>query len=159
MKILNKICEFINKKLLILGSLSILALMTVGTGNVLLRVFEVPYRGAYEIVSFLGALVTAFSLGYTQSQKDHIIVDILSSKYPEKAKKIIDGINYLIMCIFFGAITWYLFSWSLKIKASGELSENLQIIYYPFVMIVALGFGAYTFTLFVDFLNSFLKKE
>ena len=37
--------------------------------NVCLRIFQVPYRGAYEIVSFLGAVVTAFALGFTQMTK------------------------------------------------------------------------------------------
>lgn len=133
--------------------------MVIATSNVTLRVFEMPYRGAYEIVSFLGALVTAFSLGYTQRKKDHIIVDILSSRYPEKVKNILDSFNYLIISVFFGAVTWHLFKWSLKLKDSGELSENLQIIYYPFVMIVAVGFGAYTFTLIVDFLNTLFMRE
>jgi len=79
--------------------------MIIATGNVVLRVIEIPYRGAYEIVSFLGALVTAFSLGYMQRQKDHITVDILSSRYLESMRNLLDRINYLVMSVFFGVPT------------------------------------------------------
>ena len=52
-----------------------------------LRIFRMPYRGAYEIVSFLGAVVTAFALGYTQKRKSHIVVDILTETYSRRSQE------------------------------------------------------------------------
>ncbi len=156
MAFLNRLCRLINRVFLIFGGLSVLALTFLATGNVLLRVFDMPFRWTYEIVSFLGAMITAFSLGYTQRQKDHIIVDIVSSRYPEKVRNTLDVVNYITVGIFFSIVSWHLFKWALRLKDSGELSENLQIVYYPFVMAMAAGFAAYALTLFVDFLNCLL---
>jgi TRAP-type C4-dicarboxylate transport system permease small subunit len=154
MKLLEGLNAFLNKILLILGGIAVLCLMIIATGNVILRIFQVPYRGAYEIVSFLGAVVIAFALGYTQKRKDHIVVDILTDKFPKKVNRVLDFINYLITMIFFGIISWQIYLWGMKIWESGELSETLKIIYHPFIFSVSFGFAVLSFTIFIDLLKT-----
>ena len=84
MKYLEAINIFLNRISMILGGIAVLALMLLATGNVVLRIFHLPFRGTYEIVSFLGAVVIAFALGYTQKNKDHIVVDILTERFPKR---------------------------------------------------------------------------
>lgn len=158
MEILERIRNLFDKAFLFLGGVAVLALMTLATGNVCLRIFGLPYRGAYELVSFLGAVVTAFALGYTQRRKSHIVVDILTETFPEGRKRILDGISYLMGVLFFAIISWVIFRWGMRIAASGEVSETLKIAYYPFVYCVALGFAFLCLTLIMDFLNALLKK-
>lgn len=159
MEVLGKLNIFLNKLLLVIGGIAVLSLMTLATGNVCLRIFGLPYRGAYELVSFLGAVVTAFALGYTQKKKSHIVVDILSETFPVGVKRMLDGVGYFIAMIFFAIISWVILSWGLKIASSGEVSETLKIVYYPFIFCVALGFALLSLTLLVDFLSTFPKRE
>jgi TRAP-type C4-dicarboxylate transport system permease small subunit len=159
MEYLEKLNLFLNKILLILGGVAVLALMTLATGNVVLRIFGVPYRGAYEIVSFFGAIVIAFALGYTQKRKDHIVVDILTERFPKKLNKVLDGVNYFITTIFFGVVAWQMFVWGFKIWESREVSETLKVIYHPFIFSVAFGFALLSLTLFLDLLHALLKRE
>jgi TRAP-type C4-dicarboxylate transport system permease small subunit len=158
MEILEKIRNLFDKAFLFLGGVAVLALMTLATGNVCLRVFGMPYRGAYELVSFLGAVVTAFALGYTQRKKSHIVVDILTETFSEGVKKVLDGISYLMGVLFFAIISWVIFRWGMRIAASGEVFETLKIAYYPFIYCVALGFAFLCLTLLLDFLHTVLKK-
>jgi TRAP-type C4-dicarboxylate transport system permease small subunit len=158
MEILEKIRNLFDKAFLFLGGVAVLALMTLATGNVCLRIFGMPYRGAYELVSFLGAVVTAFALGYTQRRKSHIVVDILTETFSEGRKRILDGISYLMGVLFFAIISWVIFRWGMRIAASGEVSETLKIAYYPFIYCVALGFAFLCLTLTMDFLSALLKK-
>jgi TRAP-type C4-dicarboxylate transport system permease small subunit len=158
MEILEKIRNLFDKAFLFLGGVAVLALMTLATGNVCLRIFGMPYRGAYELVSFLGAVVTAFALGYTQRRKSHIVVDILTETFSEGRKRILDGISYLMGVLFFAIISWVIFRWGMRIAASGEVSETLKIAYYPFIYCVALGFAFLCLTLIMDFLSALLKK-
>ncbi len=155
---LEKINTFLNGVLLVIGGIAVLSLMALATGNVCLRIFGVPYRGAYELVSFFGAVVTAFALGYTQKKKSHIVVDILSETFPDGVKRVLDSIGYFVAMIFFGVISWVILKWGLKIASSGEVSETLKIIYYPFIYCVALGFALLALTLLIDFLGTLLKK-
>jgi TRAP-type C4-dicarboxylate transport system permease small subunit len=156
---LDKLNVLLNKILMILGGLAVLGLMSLATGNVVLRIFHMPYRGAYEIVSFLGAVVIAFALGYTQKRKDHIVVDILTEKFPKALNRYLDRINYFVTLLFFSTVTWQIFVWGMKIWESNEVSETLKVIYYPFVFCVSLGFGVLSLTLLIDLLKTFQRKE
>ena len=159
MKYLEAINVFLNRILMVLGGIAVLALMVLATGNVILRLFHMPYRGAYEIVSFLGAVVIAFALGYTQKRKDNIVVDILTEKFPKKVNRVLDGINYFVSTIFFSVVSWQIYRWGMKIWESREVSETLKVIYHPFIFCVAFGFAVLSLTLVVDFLKTLLNKE
>jgi TRAP-type C4-dicarboxylate transport system permease small subunit len=157
---LEQINVFLNKILMIIGGVAVLCLMSLATGNVVLRFFfNTPYRGAYEVVGFLGAIVIAFALGYTQKRKDHIVVDILTERFPKRINRILDAVNYFITMIFFTIVSWQLFVWGIKIAKSGEVSETIKIIFHPFVYCVAIGFLVFSLTLLNDFLKSLQTKE
>ena len=160
MGFLERINNFLNKILLFSGSVAVLLLMSLATVNVVLRFFfNAPYRGAYELVGFLGAVVIAFALGHTQKRKDHIVVDILTSKFPKRVNRILDGINYFITTIFFAIVSWQVFIWGTKILKSGEVSETLKIVFYPFIYSVSLGFAVFSLTLVVDFVKNVQSKK
>jgi TRAP-type C4-dicarboxylate transport system permease small subunit len=159
MEFLVKINCCLNRVLMIAGGVAVLLLMLLATGNVVLRIFQAPYSGAYEIVSFLGALVTAFALGYTHKRKDHIIVDVLTEKFPDEVNRFIDAFADLVIALFFAIVAWQMYLWGMKIAESGEVSETLKMPYHPFVLGVAAGFAALTFTSCVDILQKLFKSR
>ncbi|RPJ55073.1 MAG: TRAP transporter small permease [Dehalococcoidia bacterium] len=159
MKYLEAFNDFLNKAMIILGGVAVMALMLLATGNVVLRIFSMPYRGAYEIVSFLGAIVIAFALGFTQRRKDHIVVDIVTDKFPGKLQNVIETIADLVIMVFFGLACWQIYVWGIKIVESREVSETLKIPFYPFVFAVAIGFAMLSFTAFIDFLKKLSGRE
>jgi TRAP-type C4-dicarboxylate transport system permease small subunit len=156
---LEKASIFLNKILMVVGGVAVLALMALATINVGLRVFGTPFRGTYEFVGFFGAIVIAFALGYTQKRKGHIVVDILTEKFPKQINRVLDGISYFVTMIFFAVVSWQIFVWGIKIWRSGEVSETLKIIYYPFIFSVGVGFAIFSLTLIVDFLKNLQSKE
>ncbi len=159
MNALEKISHVLNKILLAVGAVAILFLMSLATINVVLRMFGVPYRGTYELVAYSGAIVIAFALGYTQQRKDHIVVDILTERFPEKLNRVLDSINYFVTTIFFAVVTWQVWVWGMKVMRAGEVMETLKAIYYPFIFAVAVGFGVLSLTLLVDFLKNLSGKN
>ncbi len=159
MKYLEMINGYLNKFLLVLGGIAVILLMSLATVNVTLRMFHMPYRGTYEIVSFLGAIVIAFALGYSQKRKDHIVVDILSERFPKQVNRILSIISYGITMVFFAVVSWQIFVFGTKIWKSGEVSETLKIIYYPFIFSVAVGFAVLSLAIIVDFLKVIFMKE
>jgi TRAP-type C4-dicarboxylate transport system permease small subunit len=161
MNSLEKINNFLNKILMVLGGVAVLLLMSVATVNAFLRIplIKSTWRGAYETVGFLGALVIAFALGYTQKRKDHIVVDILTEKFPKRVNRVLDGINYFITTIFFAIVSWQIFVWGMKIAKSGEVSETLKIVFHPFIYSVSFGFAVFSLTLIIDFIKNLRSKE
>jgi len=161
MSTLEKISVFLNRILLFLGSVAVLLLMSVATANAFLRIpfIKSTWRGAYETVGFLGAIVIAFALGYTQKRKDHIVVDILTQRFPKQVNRVLDAISYFITTIFFAIVSWQVFVWGMKISKSGEVSETLKIVFHPIIYCVALGFAVFSLALIIDFLKSLKGKE
>jgi TRAP-type C4-dicarboxylate transport system permease small subunit len=159
MNYLEKIIVYLNKVFLIVGGVAVLALMSVATCNVVLRIFHIPFRGAYEIVSFLGAVVIAFALGYTQQRKGHIVVDILTDKFPKKLSKMFDIVSHLVTTVFFAIVAWQIYRVGMQIWESGELSETLKMIYHPFIFVVSLGFVALSLTALVQLMSDMRSGE
>jgi len=143
---------------MIAGGVALLALTLLATMNVALRIVQVPVSGTYEVVSFLGAIVTAGALGYTQKRKDHIVVDILSDKFPGPVKRALDVASYALTLVLFSIVSWQTFVYGKRLWQTGELSETLKIAYHPFVFLVSLGFAALALTLLLDLLETLWKK-
>lgn len=148
--VLDRTDDLLSRGGLVLSGAAVLALMLLATGNVVLRIFHIPYRGTYEVVSFLGAIGVAFALACTQRRKGHIVVDLLSDRYPPRIKRFVDALSALIGAAFFGIVAWRVALWGIGIMSSGEVSETLKIAYHPFVFGVAAGFGLLAFTSLLD---------
>jgi len=150
---LERIAEVLRKLLMIFAAAALLGVTILATSNVALRVFRIPASGTYEIVSFLGAMVTAGALGYTQKRKSHIVVDILSVKYPPKIKWAVDCLSHAIMFFFFCIVSWHTMRYGRRLVLAGEVSETLKIPFHPFVYVVAIGFGVLALTILLDLIE------
>jgi TRAP-type C4-dicarboxylate transport system permease small subunit len=155
---LDRALRFLDRILLVLAGVAALGLMAVATMNVCLRIFHMPYRGAYEVVSFLGAVVIAFALSYTQRRRSNIVVDIVSARYPEGVKRAMDAIGSVVSAGFFAIIAWMLVQWGVRIARSGEVSETLKVIHYPFIFCVGVGFVVLSLTLLLQCLMALQRK-
>jgi len=159
MKYFEQVVIFLNKIFLIIGGIAVLALMTVATANVVMRIFHIPFRGAYELVSFIGAIVIAFALGFTQQRKGHIVVDILTEKFPRMLGKAFDIISHLVTMVFFAVVAWQIYRVGMQIWSSGELSETLKIIYHPFIFAVSSGFVMLSLTALIQLMSDMRNGE
>lgn len=154
MAVLDKISHFLNQALLWIAGLFLLAMIAITGANIVIRLFWLPIRGTFELMGYFGAVVTAFALGYTQIKRGHIAVDIVVLRFSEKIQKILHGVNHLICMVFFCIVTWQVFKYATTLRETGEVTETLQIIYYPFTYAVALGCLILAFTFLVELLRS-----
>ena len=151
---LERLAALLRKGLMVAAGAALVALTLLATANVGLRIVRAPVSGTYEIVSFLGAIVTAGALGYTQKRKDHIVVDILSDRFPAPVKRALDGVSHAVTLVLFSIVSWQTFAWGRRLMQTGELSETLKVAYYPFVFLVSLGFAVLALTLLLDLLET-----
>jgi len=135
------------------------AMILLTCANIVSRLVWVPIKGTFELMGFFGAVATAFALAYTQMKKAHIAVDILVNRFPPRIRTLLSGINYFICSLFFGVAGWQIARWAGTIRETGEVTETLRIVYYPFTYGVALGCILIALVLFVDFLNLFSAKN
>lgn len=117
------------------GALTFMMFLTVC--DVILRCFNRPIVGTYELVAFLGAVVIGFSAPLTAWMRGHVSVDILTARFSRKVKNIFDiGTRCLVIGLFF-VIGWRLMKYGTALHRAREVSMTLEIPFYP----VAYGLG------------------
>ena len=152
--VLERISHELSKWFSWIGGVALLSLTGIACANMLLRPVGAPVTGTYELVGFFGALVVAFPLGYAQINRSHISVDVLTTRYSKRMKRIIHIISSFLCMIFFILVAWQSAIYASTIWKRGETSETLRIIYHPFVYAMALCCLLLALVLLVDFLKS-----
>lgn len=159
MGVLERLSHFLNRILVWIAGCFLVAMIVLTCANILLRLVWLPVKGTFELMGFLGAIVTAFALGYTQTERGHIAVDILVQRFSKKTQRILNGTNYFICMIFFAFAGWQIAKWATTIWKTGEVTETLRIIYYPFTYGVAFGCFVLSLILLVDLLKSLVEEK
>ncbi len=155
MALLEKVTQWLVNFLSFIGGVFLMGMVTITCANIFSRVVWAPIRGTFELMGYAGAIVAAFALGYTQIKKGHVAVDILVTKYSPRAKKVVHRINSLLCLLFFVIAAWQLTLKANILMKTGEVTETLQIIYYPFTYAVALGCIVLALVLVVELINPF----
>ena len=135
------------------------AMILITCANIFSRLVWVPIKGTFELMGFFGAMVTAFALGYTQAKKAHISVDILVNRFPKRVQKFLNGINSVICMIFFTLAGWQIVKLGNTLRTTGEVTETLRVIYYPFTYGVALGCFLLSLVLLVELAELFFSEN
>jgi TRAP-type C4-dicarboxylate transport system permease small subunit len=110
-------------------------------------------------MGYFGAIITAFALGYTQIRKGHISVDILVLRFSEKTQRVLNSLNNMICMIFFGVAAVQIAKYANILRETGQVTETLLIIYYPFTYGVALGCAALSLVFFTELLKALFKTR
>ncbi len=151
--LLDAFCEAASKILLALGGVLLVAMMCLACANMFMRgAMNDPIRGTYELMGFLGALVCSLALAPTQLKKGHIALTMFQGALPKGLERAIDAVSHLACGIFFLLVAWRTSLFGFSLIEFGELSEDLHLVYHPFVFTVALGCAVLALTLVRDFL-------
>lgn len=154
MNALDKLTLILNRVLIWIGGFFLMAMIALTCANIFLRLVWVPVKGTYELMGFFGAVVTAFALGYTQSKKGHIAVDILVQSFSASTRRVLTFINSVICMLFFAFAAWQIAKYAGVLRSTGELTQTLRIIYYPFIYVVSAGCGVLALTFLTELLKT-----
>jgi TRAP-type C4-dicarboxylate transport system permease small subunit len=159
MEQLEKISRFLNEVLIWIAGVFLVTMILLTCSNIFLRLVWTPIRGTFELMEFFGAIVTAFALGYTQIHRGHIGIDIVVNQCSEKTQRIINTISYFICMVFFSVAGWQIARWATVLRKTGEVTETLRIIFYPFTYAVAFGCIILALVLLVDLLKVLIQGK
>lgn len=140
MHVLDNVARFLDKILAFVAGMALAGMVLLTCSNIFMRlIWNLPINGTYELLGFFGAVVTTFALGYTQRYRMHIAVTVLVDRFSDKTKTALNVLNNLICMVFFTLAGWQTILMSNNYVRQGEVTETLQIIFYPFTYAVALG--------------------
>ena len=159
MLILDRISHYINLVLMGIAGVFMVAMIALTCANVFLRFVWIPISGTFELMGYFGAVITAFAMGYTQIRKGYISVDIVVLGFKKRTQNVLNAINAIICSGFFVLATWQIAKYAGNLRETEEVTETLQIIYYPFAYAVAFGCGALALVFFIEFLKILAAKK
>jgi TRAP-type C4-dicarboxylate transport system permease small subunit len=159
MKFLDKLGLHLHRLLMIVAGIFLLGMIALTCANILLRLFWFPVRGTFELMGFFGAVAAAFALGYTHLRRGHIAVDVLINTFSEKTQRTLGIVNETVGTVFFALVAWQLAVKAETLRMTGEVTETLRIIYYPFTYAVAIGFGVLSLAFLIELLKTLFPQK
>lgn len=120
-------------------ALTFIMLLTVA--DVVLRFFNRPIVGTFEMVGLSGAIVIGFAVPITSWIRGHIFVDFVINGFPNKIRNTFNVVTRITSMILFVLIGWNLFVYAYSLYKSGEVSLTRQLPFYP----IAYGLGVCCF--------------
>lgn len=159
MLILDRISHYLNLVLMGIAGLFLVGMIVLTCANVFLRLVWIPVAGTFELMGYFGAVLTAFAMGYTQIKKGYIAVDIVVLRFSKRVQNVLKGANAIICTGFFTLATWQISKYAANLRETEEVTETLQIVYYPFTYAVAVGCGALALVFFMEFLKTLIPGK
>jgi TRAP-type C4-dicarboxylate transport system permease small subunit len=132
---------------------AVVFIMLLTCADVVLRFFDRPIPGTYELVGYFGAVIVAFSLAYTSVERGHIAVEMVVDRLPERPRSIVEFLGSLSGAVLFGLLTWQSRIYAADLMESGDVSLTLGMPTWPFVYAVGAGTAVLTVVLLMDALR------
>jgi len=140
------------------AGIGLVGMLGLATADIIgIKIFKHPIPGGIEVVAFLGVIVTAFAVAYTQVVHGHIRVEFLVMRLPKRAQGIITAIVSLFGLALFALLAWRSYDFGRVLQVTGEVSMTQGISFYPFVYSIALCCIPVCLVLLVEFLKSVMK--
>jgi TRAP-type C4-dicarboxylate transport system permease small subunit len=156
---LEKVTALLNRILIVVAGVVLAMMIFLTCANVFIRTVWVPIKGTYELMGYFGAVITALALGYTQVRQGHIAVDILVVRFSKRTQRILNAVNNLICMVFFALVAWRIAQYATTLWRTGEVTETLRIVYYPFTYSVSLGCAVLALVSLTEFLKSLIPER
>lgn len=159
MTLLDRVTRFLNRLLVFCGGMFLVAMVVLTCANIASRAVWEPIRGTFELMGYFGAVVTAAALGYTQLKRGHIAVNVLILRFSKKTQRRLNGFNDAACALFFGMVAWQIALKAHGFMQTGEVSETLRVIFYPFTYMVAAGCGVMALVFVVALLRTIGNRK
>ncbi len=154
--ILDRVAKF----LALISGVMLLGLMCLIVYSVFMRrVFNAPPLGVYDTAEVMLLPITAFALAYTGLMKGHIAVDIISAIAKPQIVRWSDAIVYFVCGGLIALLAWESALLVLRAIKVNEVTQMVEIPYYPFIVTLALGATIFALVLFRQSWRAITGKE
>jgi TRAP-type C4-dicarboxylate transport system permease small subunit len=121
-----------------IAGVALTAMMLLTVADVILRSFERPIVGTYEVVGLLGAVVIGFAIPQTSRVKGHVLMDFLTGKLPQAAQNVLSVVTRILACVLFAIIGWNVWLLGDGYRQIGEVTLTVQLPLYPVAYGIAI---------------------
>lgn len=152
MELLHVFNNRMSRLLLVFSGIALVLLTLVTTANVVMRLVWESIFGTIEVVGWLAVCINGLALAYSQQRREHVAITLFTDRLSWRVQRSLDALGYVVGGLFAAATAWGLWFFIGNMIRSGQLSTSLGIIYWPFVVILLIGFASLVLILLEDFL-------
>lgn len=110
--------------------------------------FASPLPDSFDISRLMMGIAVMWGFASVGYRGSHIKVDLIAELLPDRARRLLDIIAWLVLLGFTIALTWMLLTRVTSAHASGEATFDLRIPVWPFLGLIWLGVAASILTIF-----------
>lgn len=140
LKSFNRTLDKITVRLSDIGMIILLAMVVLIIVDIIMRrIFSQPFSWSYEVISVFLVIVVFLTLSFCTSQRAHVSIDALVSRFPKNIRKYFNIFALTWGVITFASVAWASIRYGLGEAESGYATGILHIPIFPFIFILAFG--------------------
>lgn len=114
--------------------------------------FLKPITGTFELIGIMLVIAGCLGLGFCQLNQGNIRITVITDRLPPRGQAIVYLISYIFGAVVTGMICWQsgLRAWDYIFKTLGGRTVTLHLPFWPFMFILAIGFGWLCVILLID---------
>jgi TRAP-type C4-dicarboxylate transport system permease small subunit len=136
------------------------AMMFLSVADVVGRYFFLrPVEGTAELVGILLVVASSLGLGYCQLIKGNVRISVITDHFSPRGQSIMYIFAYIICIAASVIICWQgsLMMQEFMFKQLGGVTSILAIPFWPFMLVMILGFAWVTVIFLIDLFNTFVE--
>jgi TRAP-type C4-dicarboxylate transport system permease small subunit len=114
--------------LVFVSGLCVFMMIGIICADVILRRFDHPIKGAYDMVKIAGAVTLASALPYTTAVKGHVAIEYFFHKLNRTGRVVVDSVVRLLGIGLFAFLSWRSFIYGLELRRSGQVAQTLEVL-------------------------------
>lgn len=107
-------------------------------------------NGSNEFSQYFLVVMCMLAIPMLQLKKGHVWVDMFVMKFPYKLKNIWLGCVHFLETLVSAAFTYGCFSYAMSLMQGGRATDVLNMPWWPFAMVCAVGFLELTVLFAID---------
>ena len=121
--------------------------------------FLAPLKGAFELVGILLVIAGSWGMGYCQLLDGNIRINVLFDRFPSLIRSILNFSAFLICLAVLGTMFWQslLRTNEYVYKDLGAITETLSMPFWPFMLMMTIGFGWAFVIFFMDIIKTIVE--
>jgi TRAP-type C4-dicarboxylate transport system permease small subunit len=124
------------------SGLTIFAMMFLVSCDVIARYFfRNPIKGTMDLGEMMLVLVGFLGMAYTQAEKGHVRIEVLTSRLSKEKQLILDAITSLLSAFIFGMIAIQMACKGLHLLASDEVGPMTNLLFISHIPFIFIGAG------------------
>ncbi|MFV0438278.1 MAG: TRAP transporter small permease [Desulfopila sp.] len=157
---ITRCLDSIAHKLWLLSYVALTLMMLLTTADVVGRYFfKSPVRDGLEMTEFLLVVTVASAMGFTQTLKGHIAVDLLTDRLSTSQQKGCEALGHGICLALFALFSWQAISGAQEKWHNGVTIGSYGLPLWPFYVLLALGCCVASLSFLADALKLCFLKE